>query len=113
MFIHLYVIKNGRIEIQVFTWPVLQPEDECRSHHDTAQVPADTRPASHRVVSPSHPLRCRATEYPLSPLGHRRRSSVMNQPSMELLERPFVALSYKAYIPRAESNLAIGKIENT
>jgi hypothetical protein len=49
----------------------------------------------------------------LSPLGHRRRSSVMNQPSMELLERPFVALSYKAYIPRAESNLAIGKIENT
>jgi len=92
---------------------VLQPEDECRSHHDTAQVLADRRPASHHVASPSHPLRYRAIEYPLSPLGHRHRSSVMNQPSMELLERPFVALFYKAYIPRAESNLAIGKIENT
>jgi hypothetical protein len=32
---------------------------------------------------------------------------------MELLERLYVALFYEAYIPSAESNLAIGKIENT
>lgn len=92
---------------------MLQPEDECRSLHDTAQVPADKRPASHRVGSPSHPLQCQAIEYPSSLLGRRRRSSVMNQPSMELLERPFVALFYYEYTPYAESNLAIGKIENT
>ena len=92
---------------------MLQPEDEFRLHHDTAQVPADRRPANHRVGLPSHPLQCRATEYLWSLLGHRHRSSVMNQPSMELLERPFVALFYNGYFPSAESNLAVGKIEKT
>jgi hypothetical protein len=32
---------------------------------------------------------------------------------MELLERPFAALFYEGYIPSAESNLGVGKIENT
>ena len=78
---------------------------------DIAQVRADRRPASPRAGSPSHPLQCRAIEYLSSPSGHRRRSSVRNQPSMELPERPFVALFYKGYIPNTESNLTTAKIE--